>query len=166
MTQPSASISFDHLTGDYTVTFAGDQANDKLTTSLWSLNRADQPVSDGNGNTLAAAQGRRIATAFLADVKADTPAVVPGAPTGLAATVTSTVATFTFTAGPNGGSAITNYEVWNGSAWVALSPADTSSPISLGGFTPEATVGLKIRAVNAVGAGAASATVTKTFAAA
>lgn len=166
MTAPTATIAYDHLTDEFTVTVVGKRTNDKMTDTLWGLNHRNQPVSDTHANTLPPAVGRRITKTFLADVVADTPAVVPAAPTNVSATVTHDTATFTFTVPRNGGAAITNYEVYNGTAWVALSPADTSSPISKGGFTPESTVGLKIRAVNSVGAGAASATVTKTFAAA
>lgn len=93
-----------------------------------------------------------------------TSATVPAAPTGLSATPGNTSATISFTPGSDGGSAITNYQYSTnaGSSWTALSPVDTTSPITITGLTNLTTYTIIIRAVNAVGNGASSASVTVT----
>jgi hypothetical protein len=64
----------------------------------------------------------------------------------------------------NGGSAITNYEysIDGGSTWAALSPADTTTPVTITGLTDGTTYSIKLRAVNSSGSGTASAAVSVT----
>jgi titin len=83
---------------------------------------------------------------------------VPAAPTNLNKySISASDAIITFTAGYNGGTLITNYEYkLNGGQWIALSPADASSPITITGLSPSTTYSLLLRAVNGVGAGAQS----------
>lgn len=84
---------------------------------------------------------------------------VPGAPTNLVASMVGTTsATVTFTAGEEGSSPITNYEysIDNGASWTAFSPIDTSSPVTISGLTASTAYQIKLRAINAVGTGAAS----------
>ena len=82
-------------------------------------------------------------------------ALVPAAPTSLSATLGVGSASIAFTAGGDGGSAITKYQAKVGSgAWTDV--VGTTSPITVTGLTNYATVNIKLRAVNAVGAGAAS----------
>jgi titin len=109
-----------------------------------------------------------------------TPAGAPtGAPTltGYNTTVTSNGQTYyeydfcsssvnvSFSAGANGGSAITNYQLsqasWNGSnyvptTWNDFSPAKTTSPISFTGLNNTMEYFYFIRAKNAVGTGPTS----------
>ena len=69
---------------------------------------------------------------------------------------TGTTGTLSFTAGATGGSAITNYSFsTDGSTYTALSPAQTSSPLSLTGLTA-GTYNFSVRAINANGSSAAS----------
>ena len=88
-------------------------------------------------------------------------AQVPGETTNLVATGINTGGMIQFTAPTsNGGSAITNYEYStdNGATWVTPSPAVTSSPLIISsGLTNCISYQVKIRAVNAAGAGTASA---------
>ena len=58
----------------------------------------------------------------------------------------------------DGGAAITNYEYStdSGSSWIAVSPAQITSPIAITGLMNGTTNSVKLRAVNAVGSGAAS----------
>ena len=80
----------------------------------------------------------------------------PGAPviTGTGGGDTAVTVSFTATANLD---PITNYEYsLNGGAWVALSPADTTSPVTIPGLTNGTTYQLRIRAVNGHGTGAAS----------
>jgi hypothetical protein len=85
----------------------------------------------------------------------------------LSATSGNGTTTITFTAGANGGSAITNYEytIDDGTTWTALDPADTESPITIGGLTNGTTYTIAIRAISAAGNGTASNDVTVTPAA-
>lgn len=104
-------------------------------------------VTDQNGTT---------DTASIAAV-----AEAPGAPTALVATVGVLSASIAFTAAPANGSAITDYEYTlnDGVAWT--SAGITASPLVLDPI-PAVETTVKIRAVNAVGTGPASAAVTFT----
>lgn len=91
---------------------------------------------------------------------------LPSPPTGISATPTNGGATVSFTPGSANGSAVTNYEygTFNGDEWsfTALSPADTTSPISITGLTNGVSVMMRLRAVNANGSSAYSDTFTFT----
>ena len=94
-----------------------------------------------------------------------TPFDVPGAPTITSATAGNSVAFIVFAApASDGGSVVTNYEYSsdNGTTWTARSPASTGNPIMLAGLTNGTTYQVKLRAVNAGGAGEASAAVSVT----
>ena len=58
----------------------------------------------------------------------------------------------------DGGAPVGNYEYStdNGANWTARVPAATSSPVAVGGLSNGVTYQVKLRAVNAAGAGAAS----------
>lgn len=85
----------------------------------------------------------------------------PTAPTNLSSIEGNQQLTISFTAPSfNGGLTIGNYEYalsTNGGssygAWTALSPVDTSSPITIGGLTNGQQYSVKLRAVNALGGG-------------
>lgn len=66
-----------------------------------------------------------------------------------------------FTAGANGGSQVTNYEYSTdgGANWVTRNPASTLSPLVITGLTNGTTYSVVIRAVNSVGSGASSSSV-------
>jgi hypothetical protein len=92
-----------------------------------------------------------------------TSATTPGAPTGLVVNAGNAEASISFIAGSDGGSAITNYEYsTDGSSWTALSPADASSPVTVTGLTNGVAYTIYLRAGNAVGSGASSASVSVT----
>ena len=95
------------------------------------------------------------------------PTVPTGAPTSLAVSgsPTSSTVTLTFSAGGDGGSSIINYQYalsTNGGTtygdYTVLSPADGSSPITITGLVPLTTYHVKLKAVNALGAGASEST--------
>jgi len=93
-----------------------------------------------------------------------TATTVPNAPTIGTFTDggTGTSGTLSFTAPATGGSAITNYKYsTDSSTYTALSPAQTSSPLSLTGLTA-GTYNFSVKAVNANGDSAASSTVSGT----
>ncbi|MBM4210578.1 MAG: fibronectin type III domain-containing protein, partial [Gammaproteobacteria bacterium] len=94
----------------------------------------------------------------------------PDAPTGLSASnATLTTVDVSFTAGAQGGSAISNYQYalsTNGGSsygsFTALNPADATSPITISGLTSNTAYYVKLKAVNNDGAGAESAAVSFT----
>jgi hypothetical protein len=89
---------------------------------------------------------------------------LPAKPTGLVATAGDGEVSISFTAGSNNGSTITNYQYStdNGASYSVFSPADTTSPVVISGLTNGTSYNIKLRAVNTMGAGEASDTVTAT----
>jgi len=87
---------------------------------------------------------------------------LPGVPTSLSAAGGNNSVIITFTAGINNGSAISNYLYsLDDGEFTALSPADASSPVTVGGLTTVGTVySIQLKALNAAGTSVASATVT------
>ena len=88
---------------------------------------------------------------------------VPSAPTALSATPTVTSVSISFTAGATGGSAITKYQysINSGATW-SDADAGTTSPVNISGLSASTAYSILLRAVNAVGAGAASTAVSTT----
>ena len=91
----------------------------------------------------------------------------PAAPTALSAAPGYGQAMVSFTPGFDGGSPVTNYEyslnpVDAEPTWIPFDPPVTDSPVMITGLTNGQTYSIALRAVNAVGAGAASARVTVT----
>ena len=81
------------------------------------------------------------------------------APTSLSAVPSTTSVAISFTAPTNdGGATITNYQYnINGGSFIALSPADATSPITISGLAAGTSYTVTLKAVNIVGAGPASA---------
>jgi hypothetical protein len=89
-----------------------------------------------------------------------TPATTPSAPTSLSCGSPCS-SNISFTAGSNGGSAITNYKYSiNGGEYIALSPSDATSPISIPGLIKGVSYTLNLKAVNSLGESSASSTLT------
>lgn len=85
------------------------------------------------------------------------PAVAPSAPTLTGVTAGDSQLTVAFTAGSDGGVAITNYKYsTDGSTYTALSPADAASPITITGLTNGTSYSVTLKAVNSVGDSSAS----------
>jgi len=87
----------------------------------------------------------------------------PAAPTSLIATPGGGSASIAFTAGSNGGAAITKYQYSTdgGTNWVDTD-AGTTSPVKISGLTNGTSYSIKLRAVNDIGAGPASSAVSVT----
>jgi hypothetical protein len=80
----------------------------------------------------------------------------PDAVTGLTATTESGQTTVAFTSTSPSGAAITNYSYsLNGAGYVALSPAQTLSPVVISGLTDGVSYTIMLQAVNALGTSAA-----------
>ena len=113
--------------------------------TIWSS------VTFGNGLFVAVSMGSVVMTSGSLGS-------APSAPTGLYATAGDGSASIAFTAGADGGAAISKYQVKVGNgSWTDV--VGTTSPITVTGLTNYATVAIRLRAVNSVGAGAASTAV-------
>lgn len=85
------------------------------------------------------------------------------APTALTATSANGSADIAFTPGADGGSTITNYEYnLDGTGWTAVSPDDTTSPVTITGLTNGTAYSIQLRAVTGLGGGTASTPVSVT----
>jgi LPXTG-motif cell wall-anchored protein len=92
-----------------------------------------------------------------------TPATVPDAPFDLVAARGDGEATIVYSDGDDGGSPITNHEYSiDGGGWVAFSPPEVGSPVIIEELTNGTPYSIRLRAVNAVGPGAASSPVSVT----
>ena len=99
--------------------------------------------------------GRSAASTASASV---TPATVPGAPTGLSATVSDQRVDLIWTApASNGGQSITDYEYEQGGSGTWISTGGTATSYMVHNLTNGQPYRFRVRAVNSVGAGAASA---------
>ncbi len=90
-----------------------------------------------------------------------TPATTPSAPTGLSGSPANGKAIVSFTAGSDGGSSITKYQ-YSLDGTTYTDAAELSSPIVVTGLTNGTPVTIRLRAVNAIGNGTASSTVSVT----
>ncbi len=84
------------------------------------------------------------------------------APTNLSVTRGDKSLAISFTPGANYGAEITRYEfsVDNGKTWARVPGGDVKSPVTIGGLTNGSTYSVQLRAVNSVGSGADSVSVT------
>ena len=106
--------------------------------------------SNGYGNSLATSPSNSITTTS-----------VPQAPTIGTATDSATAAggtvSLTFTAGATGGKTITNYKYsTDGTTYTALSPEQTTSPLTISGLTNAVSTTIRLKAVNSNGDSTAS----------
>ncbi len=127
-----------------------------VTNTKLLLNVADSSsfLTDSSGN-------QTITNSSVVFRAADTTA--PAAPSSLVATAGDGQASISFTQGSNGGSAITNYKYsLDGTAYTDLSPAATTSPITISGLTNGSSYNIYLKAVNTVGDSSASSSVSVT----
>jgi hypothetical protein len=105
-------------------------------------------ATNGYGNSLATTASNSITTTSVPQVPTvGTPSNISGIAYGSPAQ-----AALTFTAGATGGKAITNYKYSiDGTNYTALSPAQNTSPLTIGGLTAGTTYTFRIKAVNANG---------------
>ena len=86
---------------------------------------------------------------------------VPQAPLNLCIIPGDSRLSILFVQGSNGGSPITNYSYsTNGVTFIPFSPVKTTSPVIINGLTNGAVYTIYLKAINAIGASPASATVT------
>jgi hypothetical protein len=116
-----------------------------------------------NWNSVAFGNGLFVAVAYDGSNRVMTSALLsaPATPTSLVATPGDGSASIAFTAGDNGGSAITKYQYKVGSgAWTDA--VGTTSPITISGLTNYQVSRIRLRAVNSTGTGASSVAVAVT----
>ena len=92
------------------------------------------------------------------------PPTAPSAPLITLITASDTALEVAFVPGSDRGSPIINYEysVDNGDIWTTRNPASTASPLDIMGLSNGTEYAVRIRAVNALGAGTSSNLVTGT----
>ena len=122
-------------------------------------------LTNGDNYTFKVTAYNGFLTSASASASSTTITGTPVAPTGLVASVLSaTSVSVSFTAGSNGGSAITKYQYSTnaGSSWADVSSGATSSPVTITGLTTLTKYSVTLRAVNATGNGESSAAVSVT----
>lgn len=120
----------------------------------------------GGGSADAAAiapDGSRLVVANPGTDSVSIIQLTPLAPSGLSANASDTTATVSFTAAVANDTPITGYQyALNGGAWSATTPATTASPLTIAGLTPGIAYAIRVRAMDARGPGATSASVSVT----
>ena len=93
-----------------------------------------------------------------------TPRTTPGAPTGLSATPEDGRVSVAFTQTSDGGTAIVNYaySIDNGTTYSEFITPDITSPVTITGLSNGTTYSIKLRAINEVGQGTESSSVSAT----
>jgi hypothetical protein len=115
---------------------------------------------DRGGRTLNYCGNASITGTGLESATWSTSSCTPASPQSLIANVGDGSASISFTAGLSFGADITNYQYsLDGGTFVALSPTDVTSPITITGLTNGTTYSIRLRAVSARGSGAASTSV-------
>ena len=115
-------------------------ANVTNTKLLLNVSSSAAFLTDSSGN-------QTITNSSVVFRAADT--TTPAAPTSLIATAGDGQASISFTQGSNGGSAITNYKYsLDGTTYTALSPAATTSPVTISGLTNATSYNIYLKAVN------------------
>ena len=104
------------------------------------------------------------ATIYIDDFATTTYPTAPLAPTITSITPGNQQLSVAFTAGSNGGSAITNYKYSTngGASFSACSPGQTTSPIVITGLTNGTSYNVQIKAVNSIGDGTATSSTSST----
>ncbi|CAB4950056.1 MAG: hypothetical protein F2837_09100 [Actinobacteria bacterium] len=142
------------------VALANDGANRVMTSTNGSTWTSMSAAADNNWKSVTFGNNTFVAVASDGEYRVMTwaQAQAPAAPTAVAATSGNGSASVAFTAGADGGAAITKYQYRLGAgSWV---DAGLASPISITGLANYTTYSIQVRAVNGVGPGAASGAVT------
>jgi len=116
-------------------------------------------LTNGTSYTFRVAGTNSYGTGAWSETRTATPVGPPNAPTGLGYVPLAGSAQISFTdPSTNGGSVLTNYEysLDGGNTWMALSPVDTVSPVSVPGLTDGTNYSIALRADNVYGSGVTS----------
>jgi LPXTG-motif cell wall-anchored protein len=165
MSKDGSRIAIGASNNDGTYSNAGHVRVYTLINGIWTQTGADidgEAADDESGRSVAmSGDGSRIAIGAYSNNGTGSDAGhvrVYGVPTvPVAPSITSVVGangslTVTFTSGADGGSPITNYKYsTDGTNYIALNPATTSSPFIISGLTNATTYSVTIKAVNVFG---------------
>lgn len=118
----------------------------------------NSPLELNSGTISDLATNAMVTTTFTSPVTTSVNVYQPpSAPTIDSITANNTSLTVNFTPGTTNGSVVSNYKYsLNGGAFAALSPADSTSPITITGLTNGTTYQIQIKAVSNLGDGLAS----------
>jgi hypothetical protein len=124
------------------------------TALLLNVTNASGFLADSSGNQTVTNNSVSFKQAAIA---------VPSPPTSLTSVAGNGQAEIGFIAGADGGSPIANYKYSiDGSTYIPLSPARSTTPITIIGLTNGTTYNVQLKAVNAVGESTASSAVSVT----
>ena len=129
-------------------------------------------LTNGTSYTIRLKAVNAVGISDASDPVSSTPSTTPSPPTSLSGTPGDKQIEVSFTAGANGGSAITNYQYStdNGATYLAFSPADTTSPVTITKLSSNGTTDLtngvaytvRLKAVNSNGASTQSSSISVT----
>ena len=171
MSQDGTRIAIGATGNDFTGNNAGHVRIHTLTNGAWPQTGVDidgEATGDLSGGAVAmSASGTHIAIgaksnrSLRGQVRVYEVLASPTPPTISSATPANGSLTVAFTPDTDGGSAITNYKYSvDGTNYVALNPATTTSPFTISDLTNGTTYSVTIKAVNAIGDSPASNAVT------
>jgi fibronectin type 3 domain-containing protein len=158
---PPASNGGSAIT-NYNVYRGTTSGNLSLVTTLGNVTTYNDPgLTNGTTHYYQVTAVNGVGEGASSNAASATPATPPGAPTGLGATGGDHQVALSWTAPANGGSTITGYKVYRGTAAGAevllIAPAGTGTTYTDTGLVNGTTYFYKVTAVNAVGEGALSA---------
>jgi len=120
-------------------------------------------LTNGTPYTVYVKAINAVGTGLASAAVTTTPVTLPSVPASLSATPGDSSLSIAFTQGSTGGSPITNYSYsTDGITFTPFSPPQTSSPVTVSGLTNGTPSTVYLKAITAVGTGAASAAVTNT----
>lgn len=158
----SASKNWQHVIYADSI-FTAIASDGTINTSTNGSSWASDTSNLSSGGFLAFGAGKFVALSNTNSYATLVSRTIPSAPTALSASAGSGQATITFTAGSNGNSAITNYKYsLDGTTYLAFSPVQTTSPVTISGLTNGTSYNIYLKAVNWLGDGVASTSVAVT----
>lgn len=161
-----AATPFASATGFVGAANGGSQLFSAIEAADFRLNSTSTCINTGNNSYATATTGLG-GTVRIQGTTVDMGCyefATPSAPVITAITPSNTQLSVEFTAGSDGGSAITNYKYSTdgGSTFTACSPVQTTSPIVISGLTNDISYAVQIKAVSAIGDGTATASTSAT----
>jgi hypothetical protein len=166
LTDPTAKNSSNV---DVPGTFAYTSSNTASSTVTSVSGGANVVVVGAGSSTITATFTPTDTTLYAGNIKSFTitvSATAPAAPTGLAATAANGSVALSWTAGSNGGAAITDYLIeysTDGSTWLTFSDGTgTGTSATVSGLTNGTDYSFRVSAINSVNTGSASSVVSAT----
>ena len=171
------SVAFSPPTSDGGSTIIDYEYSVNNGSSFTSANTVNSPfiingLTNGTTYQVIIYAVNAVGSGVPSNMVASTPSTTPSPPTSLSGTPGDKQITVSFTSGNNGGSDITNYQYStdNGVTYLALSPTDTTSPITITKLSSDGITDLtnstsytvRLKAVNVNGVSTASSSISVT----